>query len=92
MTLTNPLTILSFLGMFAGLGLSALHTDYIAACSLVFGVFAGSALWWFLLSLGISTLRRQFNPTLLVWVNRTSGVVVLAFGVFALIQLAVATG
>jgi threonine/homoserine/homoserine lactone efflux protein len=87
LTLTNPMTILSFAAIFAGLGLGATAGDYAQAATLVLGVFCGSALWWLLLSGGVSLLRARFNPYALRWVNRISGLVILVFGVAALISL-----
>jgi threonine/homoserine/homoserine lactone efflux protein len=84
LTLTNPMTILSFAAIFAGLGVAETGGDYTSAAILVAGVFAGSALWWLLLSGGVSLLHRKFTPWALVWVNRVSGLVVVGFGVFAL--------
>ncbi|MBP1723483.1 MAG: LysE type translocator, partial [Deltaproteobacteria bacterium] len=46
LTLTNPLTLLSFAAIFAGLGLGAAGETYIDAGGMVLGVFLGSALWW----------------------------------------------
>jgi len=43
LTLTNPMTILSFAGVFAGLGFGGGATDYAGAALLVSGVFLGSA-------------------------------------------------
>jgi arginine exporter protein ArgO len=51
---------------------------------MVLGVFAGSASWWLLLSGGVSLLRGRFTPQTLVWVNRGAGVIIVAFGVYAL--------
>jgi len=87
LTLTNPVTILSFAGIFAGLGLSE-GTDYLSAGLLVLGVFLGSALWWLTLSTGASLLRSRITPLVLRWVNRASGVVIAVFGVIALVGLA----
>lgn len=89
LTLTNPTTILSFLAVFAGLGLASAAGDYGQAALLVLGVFVGSALWWLLLSGGVSLLRSRLNPQALVWVNRVSGIIILAFGVGALASLLV---
>jgi threonine/homoserine/homoserine lactone efflux protein len=88
LTLTNPLTILSFAAIFAGLGIAETGGSYASAATLVLGVFAGSALWWLLLSGSVSLFRRKFTPQALVWVNRISGLVVVGFGVFALWSLA----
>ena len=85
LTVTNPLTILSFGVMFAGLGLAgAGGGDYGSALLLVSGVFAGSALWWLALSLAVGALRARFDSRGLKWVNRLAGVFIAACGGFAL--------
>jgi len=83
LTLTNPMTILSFAAVFAGLGLGA-SADYFSASALVLGVFAGSALWWLLLSGGVAAFRSRVRPELLRWVNRISGGIILACGLYSL--------
>lgn len=85
LTLTNPITILSFTAIFAGLGLAADQANYLDASILVLGVFCGSAAWWIILSLGIGFLRYKFNTSLMVWVNRLSGIVIFSFGIIAVV-------
>lgn len=88
LTLTNPITILSFAAIFAGLGVgSATSGDYMSALILVAGVFLGSGSWWFLLSGIIGMVRHRFNPGHLVWVNRISGLIIFIFGIIALVSL-----
>jgi threonine/homoserine/homoserine lactone efflux protein len=87
LTLTNPMTILSFAAVFAGLGLASAEGSYASAGILVLGVFAGSALWWLMLSGGVSLLRSKFDARRLEWVNRISGVIITGFGVVALLSL-----
>jgi threonine/homoserine/homoserine lactone efflux protein len=84
LTLTNPVTILSFAAIFAGLGLGT-GSDSLSAGLLVLGVFLGSAAWWLTLSTGVSLLRSRMTPPVLRWVNRGSGIVIAAFGVIALV-------
>jgi threonine/homoserine/homoserine lactone efflux protein len=84
LTLTNPATILSFAAIFAGLGIASAGT-HTAAVVMVAGVFLGSALWWLLLSGGVSVLRNRFDQGAMAWVNRLSGVIIGGFGFFALI-------
>jgi threonine/homoserine/homoserine lactone efflux protein len=86
LTLTNPLTILSFAAVFAGLGLGKTGGG-LAAATLVLGVFSGSALWWLLLSSGVSLLRAQIDPPKMVLINRISGIIIGMFGVLALLSL-----
>lgn len=88
LTITNPTTILSFVAIFAGLGIASTGGNYLASGVLVLGVFLGSACWWFLLSSGISLFRAKVGTRQLRWVNRLSGGIILAFGVLALLSLA----
>ncbi|GAB4437987.1 MAG: LysE family transporter [Anaerolineae bacterium] len=87
LTLTNPVTILSFAAIFAGMGLAATAGDFTAAGALVLGVFAGSALWWFTLTTAVSLLKTKLRPDALRWVNRVSGAVICGFGLFILAGL-----
>jgi threonine/homoserine/homoserine lactone efflux protein len=87
LTLTNPTTIFSFAAIFAGLGVASTNGNYLLAALLVLGVFLGSALWWLILSSGVSLFRSRFGPRQMRWVNRISGIVMLAFGVLALVSL-----
>ncbi|HET7903870.1 MAG TPA: LysE family transporter [Candidatus Eisenbacteria bacterium] len=85
LTITNPMTILSFAAVFAGLGLGSIKTGPESAASLVAGVFLGSAAWWLALSGAVSMVRSRFSPASLVWVNRISGAILIAFGAAALL-------
>lgn len=87
LTLTNPMTILSFVAIFAGLGLGSVGTTAGSALLLVLGVFLGSALWWLCLSSGVGIFRRRLDALALRWVNVLSGAVVSAFGVAALLSV-----
>jgi threonine/homoserine/homoserine lactone efflux protein len=89
LTLTNPMTILSFMAVFASLGVANAGGDYGAAAILVLSVFAGSALWWFGLSGLVSLFRSRIDARALQWVNRVSGVIIAGFGLLALVQLVV---
>ena len=86
LTLTNPMTIISFAAIFAGLGLASTRGNYGSAGILVLGVFMGSALWWLVLSSGVGIFRKKFNTNSLQWVNRISGLIISGFGLFALLS------
>ena len=83
LTITNPMTILAFVAIFAGAGLAASGGDAGAAAWMVLGVFLGSAAWWLLLSGGVSLLRARINAPVLLWVNRAAGAILVLFGVLA---------
>lgn len=85
LTITNPMTIVSFAAVFASLGLAS-SPDYFNAGLMVAGVFAGSACWWLLLSSGVALLRSRVTPNWMQAVNRASGSVIFAFGLYALLR------
>jgi threonine/homoserine/homoserine lactone efflux protein len=89
LTITNPMTILSFLAVFAGLGLSSIQGDYTGATQLVLGVFIGSAIWWLILSEGITLFRKTVSQKVMIWVNRVAGLVIGGFGIVALLSIIV---
>lgn len=87
LTVTNPMTILFFIGIFSGIGLGKSNFDLMSALLMVTGVFLGSAAWWLSLSFSVSLFRKKFSNDTLAWINRLSGIIVFGFGVFALLQM-----
>ena len=82
LTMTNPMTILSFAGIFAGLGLAGRGGG--DAALLTLGVFLGSSAWWVLLTAIVGRVRGRITPHALAWINRMSGAVLLLFGLLAI--------
>lgn len=88
LTLTNPMTILFFAGIFAGLGIVSESMHYASAGLMVIGVFTGSAAWWLFLSGATGIFRNKISESKLALVNKISGFIILAFGVIALLSAA----
>jgi len=85
LTLTNPMTILSFAGLFAGVsGLRGFPLIEIPA--LLLGVFVGSAVWWVALAFVIGLIRHKISPTTMLWINRGSAAAIIGFGLYVLIE------
>lgn len=80
LTMSNPATILSFVALFAGLGLAE-DASAAAVGAAVGGVFLGSLLWWAILAGGVSALRQRMNDRWKAWINRFAGAVLIAFAV-----------
>ena len=87
LTLTNPMTILSFAAIFAGLGVGSTSGEYVSAGFMVLGVFIGSALWWCLLSGFTGLFHGKPDSQKMSWINKGSGAIVTTFGVIALISI-----
>jgi threonine/homoserine/homoserine lactone efflux protein len=82
LTLANPMTILSFGALFAGLGVTSGATG--DAALVVLGVLLGSTTWWVLLTTVIGALRTRVTPAWIHRINVVSGVVIGAFAVVAI--------
>ena len=88
LTLTNPMTIIAFAAVFASLGVGISPGTYGDATTLIIGIFCGSALWWLVLSFGVSLFRKSVSPNRLGWINKIAGTVITGFGLAALASLA----
>ena len=81
LTISNPMTILSFAAIFAGTMIGETNAS---PPVMVAGVFAGSATWWLTLSFGVGILRDKLTATHMAWINRISGGIIIVFGIYAL--------
>ncbi|MGS0891290.1 LysE family translocator [Burkholderia stagnalis] len=84
LTLSNPMTILSFVGIFAALGPppagAAEGAMWPAVAAMVAGVFAGSACWWLFLSGVTAALRTRMPVSVMHGLSRLSAAVLAVFG------------
>ncbi|MEI6308198.1 MAG: LysE family transporter [bacterium] len=87
LTLANPMTILSFLAVFAGIGLASASSGYSGAGWTVAGVFLGSTSWWLFLSAITGLLRKRVTAKALLWVNRFAGCLLVGFAICLLVSL-----
>ncbi len=85
LTVTNPLTVLGFVAIFAGFGVGQGLTDIGRAIALVLGVVVGSTLWWLVLAAVIARARHLFSDRTLGRLNLAAGVLIAAFGVYELV-------
>ena len=85
LTITNPITMVTFAGLFVILGVTEAGDSIDNAALLVSGVFLGSALWWFALASTANLARPYIDGSYQKWVTRVSAAVLTGFGVYALI-------
>ena len=84
LTLTNPMTILSFIGIFASIGGGAATS--LGALIMVLGVFLGSMTWWVILGSFIVKVKHKLPE---VWIQRIrylSVIILAGFGVVAILS------
>lgn len=86
MTVSNPGAVFLILGLLTAVGIDTTGhsaTD-LAVPTILWGVFMGATLWWFILSGTINRFRRKFRIKQLITFNKISGVII---GVLGLITL-----
>lgn len=86
-TLTNPITVISFAAIYAAIDIPHLAEDTRWGMALTVGVFVGAAVWWFLLTAVAGFFHGRLAERGVLWINRISGGMILAFGVLLLISL-----
>jgi threonine/homoserine/homoserine lactone efflux protein len=87
LTMSNPVTIVSFIAIYAGWHVPSLVGRYLSAALLALGVFIGSASWWAGLFVGMTSSRGQFSVRTLGVVHRVSGALILGCGILMLLSL-----
>lgn len=87
LTLTNPLTILSFMAIFAGLGFNDENSNYFAASLLVLGVFIGSMAWWIILTSFLRLFHAKMSQKTIIFINKCSGAIIAGFGLLSMASL-----
>ena len=83
LNLTNPVTIVAFIAVFAGLGLGTMGKNLFSATMMVTGVVLGSTSGWAILSVITNRMRLSFRPGSLKVINRVSGSIIFGFAAAA---------
>jgi len=82
LTLTNPLTILFFTGIIAGMGIIQNNRSNLDSIFLISGIFVGSLIWWFILSTITSLLRKRIENKYINLLNKISGIILIGFSIY----------
>jgi len=78
LTLANPMTILSFIAVFAALGGGQEPTPS-TAMVMVSGIFSGSLLWWLILTGSVTLVRHKIGDSTLALIQKAAGALLLGF-------------
>ena len=84
LTLMNPLLLLVFIAIFAGLRIVNSSANYGSSVLLVAGIFIGSGLWWLLLCSITSAFRERLTSDNIMWIKKISGLIIITFGLLVL--------
>lgn len=84
LTLTNPITIFSFIGIYVAFGIQADGRIDVGDWLLLAGVFLGALTWWVAITSLAAVFRARFDAAGLRWANRIAGIIILLFAAVVL--------
>lgn len=87
LTLSNPLAVFLFVAAFAGIGMVTSKDSSLKSSLIIAGVFAGAMGWWAILTFFIDLFRKRFRLKQLWWINKIAGIVIIVFGVAAMLSV-----
>ena len=90
LTITNPITIFAFTGIFAGFDVVRADMTYGQGLELMAGVLIGTLIWWIGLTLFAGLFRKQSRAEEVGLLHHLSGGLLIAFGLAALGSIFVA--
>ena len=85
LVLSNPITVLSFLPVFAAFGITTTGQVGFNEWMLVLGILTGSAGWWAALVALVGLARYRLTREMLAWVNRITGALILICALYLLV-------
>lgn len=83
LTLSNPMTILTFLGIISALEVEV--TNQSDLIILILGVFLGSILWWLFLVTAVFIIAKRLSIKVLSFINKLAGLIIVGFGIYILV-------
>ena len=85
--LANPFIMLSFLAVFAALGLHETGIGGLKGAWLFAGIFLGSAAWWIIFRLAAGWLRGHLERGGLHVINLAAGTLICGFSIWEFIDV-----
>lgn len=82
-TLSNPLIIFLFIGLFARFSFVS-NTIYESFTSYV-AIALGALMWWFFITYSVNKVRKQFNLRAIIRLNKIIGTIVMVVAVLGLV-------
>lgn len=86
LTLSNPLILFLFIGLFARLNFftpDTLRADYFAG---YVSIFLGAISWWFTITYLINKVRTRFNLRSIWLINRSIGIIIIIMAIVGFIM------
>ena len=85
LTVSNPITIVVFMAVFAGMSVFGESASVLGELLVVVGVLLGGGVWWYTLSTLVNIFRKKFRLRVLVTINRVSGLIIAILGALVIL-------
>jgi len=86
LSLANPIMILYYLSIFAGLNNINSSSNWVISTQFVVAVFVGSMIWWLILSSVAAFLHSKLSERILRIVNLVGGLIIVGFAVYLMLS------
>jgi threonine/homoserine/homoserine lactone efflux protein len=86
LTLSNPMSILVFVGVFAGFGIAGSGSAWGNTIPLVAGVFLGSMFWWIFLSASVGVFHKRLSDGTLLLLTHIFGSILVTLGIAVIVS------
>jgi len=87
LTLSNPVSIVSFTAMFTALDIIIDDTNYVTTLLLVLGIFLGAMIWKIILTSLVRLLHAKINQSTIIKINKCSGAIIMFFGCISIVSI-----
>lgn len=85
-TLTNPVSILSFMVIFSTFGINGKEI-IIEKIFLLFGILIGTGIWWIVISCCAYYLKEKIQEIFYVKLNKVFGIIIIFIGIIFIIRV-----
>lgn len=85
LTASNPITVVVFMAVFAGMSVFDDSSSWIGELLVVIGVLLGGGVWWYILSTLVNIFRKKFRLRVLATINRVSGMIIAILGALVIL-------
>ena len=86
MGISNPMAIFVIFALFAFFGIAAATPRDWNVAPIILSVSAGTVVYWFFMSWGLSRFRDKFRLRTILWISRVMGAIVIIIGIVLLGQ------
>ncbi|OCL27527.1 hypothetical protein U472_02890 [Orenia metallireducens] len=87
MGLSNPMTFLIFLAIFAKMGIDVESENLIESIVFIISIFMGSTIFWFFTTNWLKISKKDYEMDKLIFFEKIIGIMITLFGLFSLLKV-----